>query len=149
MEQRIRVAAILPMKNGFAFMHRKEVKNHPVGDYYTFPGGGLEENESLQEGVKREIKEEFGIEVEVIKLLYEIANPINSKNLSRKEYFFLCKYISGEFGTGEGPEFSDNPRYADRGKYVPEIVDVKDVPNIILLPENIRKKFITDLQKFL
>ena len=68
---RIRLAGILPIDNGFAFMHRVGVKNHPIGDYYTFPGGGREGEESFEEGVKREIKEEFGINVEVSELLYE------------------------------------------------------------------------------
>lgn len=64
---RVRLAGIVPMENGFAFMHRVGVQNHPIGDYYTFPGGGQEDGESLEEGTKREIKEEFGIEVEIVK----------------------------------------------------------------------------------
>ena len=54
---RIRVAGIVPLKNGFAFMHRKDViKRKDFQDYYTFPGGGLEEGETLEEGTIREIK---------------------------------------------------------------------------------------------
>ena len=57
---RIRVAGIVPLKNGFAFMHRKDViKRKDFQDYYTFPGGGLEEGETLEEGTIREIKEEL------------------------------------------------------------------------------------------
>ena len=59
---RIRLAGIIPMGDGFAFMHRVGVKNHPIGDYYTFPGGGKEGEETLEEGTIREIKEEFGID---------------------------------------------------------------------------------------
>ena len=149
MEERIRVAGILPMNEGFAFMHRVGVKNHPIGDYYTFPGGGLEENETLEEGVKREIKEEFGIEVEVLKLLYETSNSNNRKNIPTKEYFYLCKYMSGKFGTGDGPEFSNNPKYIDAGKYIPEIVERRDIESLILLPEDIRDRFIKDLKNLL
>ncbi|MBR3249683.1 MAG: NUDIX domain-containing protein [Clostridia bacterium] len=145
-KKRIRVAAILPMNDGLAFMHRTEVKNHPIGDYYTFPGGGLEENETLEEGVKREIQEEFGIEVEVQELLYQTSNSNNSRNILTEEYFFLCKYISGEFGTGDGPEFSNNPKYADRGKYIPEIVAKEDIDKIKLLPDDVRELFINDLK---
>ena len=51
-------------------MHRKDViKRKDYQEYYTFPGGGLEENETPQEGVIREIEEEFGIKVKVIKKL--------------------------------------------------------------------------------
>lgn len=140
--ERIRVAGILPIENGFAFMHRVGVKNHPIGDYYTFPGGGREGNETLEDGTKREIKEEFGIDVEVVKQLYSLENG----EVNKKEYFYLCKYIDGEFGTGDGPEFSNDPKYADRGQYIPEIIDRKDVEKITLLPTEIRDKFVKDVK---
>ena len=108
--ERIRVAGIIKINDGYAFMHRKNVvKRKDFQEYYTFPGGGLEENETLEEGVKREIKEEFGINVNVIKKLYEMY----SEKFNQREYFFLCEYESGIFGTGDGPEFSDNPKYKD------------------------------------
>ena len=140
---RVRLAGIVPMDDGFAFMHRVEVKNHPIGDYYTFPGGGQEENETLEEGTIREIKEEFGIDVEILEKLYELDN----EQKEMKEYFFLCKYIGGKFGTGTGPEFSGNPKYIDRGKYIPEIIKKEDVENITLLPYEIRDRFIQDIKK--
>lgn len=38
--ERTRVAAILKMENGYAFMHRKDViKRKDYQEYYTFPGG--------------------------------------------------------------------------------------------------------------
>ena len=138
---RVRLAGIVPIKDGFAFMHRVGVENHPIGDYYTFPGGGQEEGETLEEGTIREIKEEFGIDVKIIKKLYEMDNGEQNK----KEYFFLCEYLGGEFGTGKGPEFSGNPKYKSRGKYIPEIVKRNDVESIVLLPHEIRDKFIKDI----
>lgn len=140
---RVRLAGIVPIDDGFAFMHRVGVENHPIGDYYTFPGGGQEGEETLEEGTKREIKEEFGIDVEVIEKLYELENG----EINKKEYFFLCKYISGKFGTGDGPEFSGNPKYEHRGKYIPEIIKREDVEKITLLPNEIRDKFVEDLKK--
>lgn len=108
--ERIRVAGIIKINGGYAFMHRKNViKRKDFREYYTFPGGGLEENETLEEGVIREIKEEFGINVKVIKKLYETY----SKKFNQKEYFFLCEYESGVFGIGNGPEFSGNPKYKE------------------------------------
>lgn len=139
---RVRLAGIIPMDDGFAFMHRVGVQNHPIGDYYTFPGGGQEPGETLEEGTKREIKEEFGIDVEVEKELYELDNG----EVNKKEYFFLCKYIGGTFGTGTGPEFSGDPKYAHRGKYIPEIIKREDVEKILLLPYEIRDKFVEDIK---
>lgn len=139
---RVRLAGIIPMEEGFAFMHRVGVQNHPIGDYYTFPGGGQEPGETLEEGTKREIKEEFGIDVEVERKLYEL----DSGEVNKKEYFFLCKYIGGTFGTGTGPEFSGDPNYAHRGKYIPEIVKRENVEKIVLLPYEIRDKFVEDIK---
>lgn len=141
-EVRIRLAGIIPMGEGFALMHRVGVQNHPIGEYYTFPGGGREGEETLEEGTIREIKEEFGIDVEVVEKLYEMEN--GEKN--QKEYFYLCKYIGGKFGTGKGPEFSGDPKYAHRGKYIPEIVKREDIEKITLLPYEIRDKFIKDIK---
>lgn len=142
--ERIRVAGIIPIKDGFAFMHRVGVvKRKDYQDYYTFPGGGLEEGETLEEGTIREIKEEFGIDVKVIKKLYEMQ----SEKFNQKEIFFLCEYIDGEFGTGDGPEFSNNPKYIDSGKYLPEIIKREDVKNILLLPSEIKNKFMKDIEK--
>ena len=140
----IRVAGIVPMDNGFVFMHRKNVKrNKDYEEYYTFPGGHLEEGETLEEGVIREIKEEFGIDVKVVRNLYELEN----NKLNMKEYFFLCEYINGEFGTGEGEEFSNNPEYKDSGEYIPEIVKRENISNLVLLPLEIKEKFVLDLEK--
>lgn len=140
----IRVAGIVMMNDGIVFMHRKNViRNKDYQEYYTFPGGHLEEGETLEEGVIREIKEEFGINVKVVRKLYELEND----RVNMKEYFFLCKYIDGEFGTGDGEEFSNNPEYKDSGEYIPEIVKRESIPGLILLPLEIKEKFVQDLQE--
>ncbi len=143
--ERTRVAGIVPIEDGFVFMHRKGVvKRKDYQEYYTFPGGRLEDGETPEEGTVREIKEEFGINVKVIKKLYEIY----SEKFDRKELFYLCEYVDGKFGTGDGPEFSNDPNYADCGEYIPEIVKKEEVTNIVLLPKEIRDKFLEDLEQF-
>lgn len=142
--ERVRVAGIIPMEDGFAFMHRVGVvKRKDYQEYYTFPGGGLEENETPEEGTIREIKEEFGINVKIVKKLYETY----SEKFNQKEIFYLCEYVDGEFGTGNGPEFTNDPKYVDRGKYIPEIVKKEEVKDILLLPKEIRDRFVEDFIK--
>ena len=140
--KRIRLAGIIPLNGGYALMHRKDVKKRETKEYYTFPGGGLEENETFEEGTKREIKEEFGIEVEIVEKLYEET----SEEFNQKTIYFLCKYISGEFGTGDGPEFSNDPKYIDSGKYIPEIIKAEDLDKLLLFPTEIKEKFIKDVK---
>ena len=140
---RIRVAGIVPLEDGFGLMHRVGViKQQAFQNYYTFPGGGLEEGETLEEGTKREIKEEFGIDVKIVKKMYEIYK----EEFDQMEYFFLCEYIGGEFGTGTGPEFSNDPKYKDSGKFIPEIIKKEDVKQIFLLPQEIRDMFVKDIE---
>lgn len=142
--ERTRVAGIVPMKDGFAFMHRVGViKRKDYQEYYTFPGGGLEEGETPEEGTIREIKEEFGINVKVIKKLYEMQ----SEKFNQKEMFFLCEYVDGEFGTGYGPEFNNDPKYIDSGKFLPEIIKREDVKDLLLLPHEIKEKFVKDIDE--
>ena len=140
---RTRVAGIIFINGKIALMHRKDVLKRPeMPEYYTIPGGGLEEGETEEEGTKREIKEEFGIEVRIVKKLYEMK----STKFNQKELYYLCEYVSGKFGTGQGPEFSNDPKYKDSGKYIPELVEKENIKNINLLPLEIKKKIITDIE---
>ncbi len=141
--ERTRVAGIIFIDGKIALMHRKDVLKRPeMPEYYTLPGGGLEEGETLEEGTKREIKEEFGIDVELVKKLYEIK----SEKFNQKEIFYLCKYVSGTFGTGEGPEFSGDPKYIESGKYLPELIDIENIEKINLMPPEIKNRIIEDIQ---
>ena len=74
--------------------------------------------------------------------MYELENS----KLNMKEYFFLCEYLDGEFGTGEGEEFSNNPQYKDSGEYLPEIVKRENIANLVLLPLEIKEKFVQDVK---
>lgn len=140
---RIRVAGLVEINGGYGLMHRKNVKkkensNQPYGEYYVFPGGGLEtEDESLEIGAQREILEEFGI---VVKVKEQLCSRIIENEL--EEYLFLCEYVSGEFGTGTGPEFSGNPKYIDRGEYLPEIISKEEFKDLRVLPEEFKEKII-------
>ena len=141
--ERTRVAGIIFIDGKLALMHRKDVLKRPeMPEYYTLPGGGLEEGETIEEGTKREIKEEFGIDVELVKKLYEITSEKNKQ----KEIFYLCKYVSGTFGTGEGPEFSGDPKYIESGKYLPELIDIENIEKINLMPPEIKNRIIEDIQ---
>ena len=139
---RIRVAGIIKMPTGYAFMYRTGVNKGGYKEYYTFAGGGLEEGETLEEGVLREINEEFGIDVEIVKKMYDI----NIQKFDQKEYFFFCKYKSGKFGSGTGPEFNNDPKYIDSGKFIPKILLKEEIEDILLLPLEIKEKFVLDLK---
>ena len=59
-------------------------------DYYETPGGGVDEDESFEQGVVREIDEEVGVKAHIISFIGEIIdyyNLIKRKNINR--YFIL------------------------------------------------------------
>ena len=61
----VHVDAII--RRGGEILIMKRAMGSMTGAWY-FAGGGLEENESLEEGVRREIREETGLEVDNVRL---------------------------------------------------------------------------------
>jgi 8-oxo-dGTP diphosphatase len=66
MPDRIRVNALIISGDRVALV---EFNTPELGKHFDLPSGGLEEGESLQEGVRRECREEIGCEVRVGRLL--------------------------------------------------------------------------------
>ena len=134
-----RAAGILIEEGKILLIHRtKEIEGY-VRNYYVVPGGGIEEGETIEEATKRELKEEVGIDVELI----EESPRYILKEEERTQYFSMVKKTGGEIGTGEGPEFTDI-EYKKRGTYEVEMILIKDIVDgkINMVPEEIKEKFI-------
>lgn len=61
---------------------------------YSLPGGGVEMGEDIEEGLKREVLEEIGIDIEIGELIhfnenYFYYDPMDAAFHSY-QYFFLC-----------------------------------------------------------
>lgn len=85
------------------------------GNSFVFPGGGVDDDESLSTACKREVYEETGIIVKPIKMVhknyYSVPMRYNGEDFysKRVEFFYLCEFLSQDkkaFGL-EG-EFVDN-----------------------------------------
>lgn len=137
---KVRVRAIIPLDNGIVFIHRIREVDNEIREYFPLPGGGLEENETIEEGLYREIKEELGLTIKVIKPLYKIIDDISIQHI------YLCEYVAGELGTGKGPEFNDIA-YSKSGKYLPEIIKLEDLNNTNIVPVELKKQLIADLEQ--
>lgn len=94
-------------------------------DYWVFPGGSIEEGESVEEALDREMTEELGIKVHEKELLFEIENA------GRTEYCFLIKDYSGNPQIG-GPELE---RMNEQNQYLLEEKSMAELHKINLLPK--------------
>lgn len=115
--KRIAARGIILNGDELIFIHRIRVENKKKIEYYVFPGGGVEEGENLIDCITRELMEELGIEVNVIKTIYRLEKE------SDIEYYLLCEYKSGKIGSGNGPEFTEE-RQKERGLYIPESIPI-------------------------
>ena len=66
-------------------------------DGYGLPGGGIEEDESIEEAFLREIKEEIGCNCEIIRELGYVEQNHASHNVVYISYYFLARLV-GEKG---------------------------------------------------
>lgn len=64
-------------------------RHNQRGDYYVFPGGGIEVGESPEQALIRELSEETSLKVNIVRLF-------DTYEYESKQYFYLCDYISGE-----------------------------------------------------
>jgi 8-oxo-dGTP pyrophosphatase MutT (NUDIX family) len=85
----------------------------PAG-YWYFPGGKVENNETSEQTAIRETKEETGLKVKIVKLLY--VHELRRRCHRTLELIYLAKPIGGKFRIGIDPE--ENKRIVGL-KYVP------------------------------
>ncbi len=90
------------ISNGRALLIRRG--RPPLEGQWSIPGGMLEVGETLIEGVRRELREETGIEVRVGGLI-EVFERINLDGAGKARYHFVvldyqCAAIRGEARAG-------------------------------------------------
>lgn len=107
----------------------KRVREDSV--YYVFPGGGIEDGETPEEGAKREALEELGVTVKV-------GECIATIEFNGTQYFFLAEIMDGNFGTGIGEEYTDKKR--QRGTYLPMWVKINKLSTMDVKPKEIAIK---------
>jgi nucleoside triphosphatase len=68
------------------------VKSYKWGDRYTVPGGHIELGERSQQAVKREIKEEVGLDVEPVKILM-VQEAVFPRDYIKHEHYIFMDYL--------------------------------------------------------
>ncbi len=99
MIERQRPCAIF-IKNNKIFII-KRIKNDKI--YYVFPGGHVENDENLEETLKREIKEELNFEISSFREVFRIIEYNPGDNCQVENVFYLIEGFIGNLKLG-GPE---------------------------------------------
>ncbi len=89
---RIVIRAILLDENNFICLHqikRDDIFGNLI--YLETPGGGKEKDESLEDGLRREILEELGYTCEIIAYLGEVKDSYDLIKQRNHVHFFLAK----------------------------------------------------------
>lgn len=130
MEKRVSSRAII-IEDGklLAMFRRKIKKDGSVKEYYVIPGGGLEDGETLEENVIRELKEEFNVDIEVVKFLTTEEYDDTRAN------YFLCKIVNGTPKLG-GEELD---RMTPENYYEIRYIDLNDIDNYDINAKDIIK----------
>jgi len=98
MKTRVIVSAVIE-KNRDLLFGKKKADVGPYPNTWHLIGGGVDDGESLSDAIKREIKEEAGIEVTISRSLGFDEDYEPNKHGEITHYIFLvflAEYVSGE-----------------------------------------------------
>ena len=85
--------AVIYNDDGLILIDRRKQEGL-LGGLWEFPGGKIEPNETFEDCVRREIKEELDIEIEIIDPLITIDHAYSHFKVTLN--VFNCSHISGE-----------------------------------------------------
>jgi len=91
------VAAII-IKNDKYFIAQRNRNKH-MGLRWEFPGGKVEQGETFEIALKREIKEELNIDININKKLGE--ENYQDDKINVKLHYFICFHSNGEISLNE------------------------------------------------
>jgi ADP-ribose pyrophosphatase YjhB (NUDIX family) len=91
----------------------------PLKGHWSLPGGLLELGESLTNGVKREVREETGLEVEPLELI-ELIDRIHREGERVRYHYVIADYLCHiSIGSGElqADSDADAARWVERAEW--------------------------------
>ena len=90
------VGAILVDDAGRLFLSRRGPLAKNERGLWEFPGGSVEFNETLADALKREMREEYGVEIAVGELLDVVDHILRAEGQHWVSPTFVCRITAGE-----------------------------------------------------
>lgn len=109
---RIGVFAVIERDGRYLLAHRSEI------DWWNLIGGGLEYEETVEQGLSREVREEVGAEVEIIRLVGVYSKPRKREIVLT----FLCRLAE------HSPEPTTSPEATEVGWFAPSALPENFLP---------------------
>lgn len=93
----------------------------PLKGYWSLPGGVVEAGERLEDGIRREVREETGLEIEPLGI-FEVFERINRDVGGRTEYHYvlvdyLCRVTGGKLEPADDVSRAEWVRRSDLANY--------------------------------
>lgn len=122
-----RARAIIQNKDQILLIER----NRSGDIYYVLPGGKIEDGESPETTVLREIKEETSVEVNIIKKLDTIVDKEGTVH-----HIFFGEYVSGT--PSLSPDSPELTKESGIDVYTPMWVEIKKIKEIPMWPAEVK-----------
>jgi 8-oxo-dGTP diphosphatase len=110
------VGAVIVDHEGRLFLARRGPEAKNERGLWEFPGGAVEFGERLAEALQREMREEYGIEIAVGKLLDVVDHILPAEGQHWVSPTFICMIVSG------APVIREPGKCAEIGWFLPEAV---------------------------
>jgi len=130
--------------SGIILKEDKILLNHRINhgkEYFSFPGGGQEVGETLEQTAIREIKEETSVSATIGKLVYHIVWDNGIEN-----FYYICDHVDGDPKSAETSEEFEAMKSGVQ-LYGPAWVPVSKLPETLLYPLEIKDLLAKDLQE--
>lgn len=125
------VGAIIENENGQVFLSKRGPASKNERGLWEFPGGAVAFGEMMSAALIREMREEFGIEISVGRLLDVVDHILPEENQHWVSPTFLCQIIAGE------PQIMEPEKSAEIGWF-----------NLDEIPANLTKITQINLQHY-
>lgn len=99
---RVSVSALIFERERVLLAHRRDI------DWWSLPGGAVDPGETLDEALRREIREETGLEIEVGQLIGVYSKPLKQEIVLS----FRCAVTGGTLNACQDDEIDESRYFA-------------------------------------